>query len=167
MSDYLRPFGSLPTGEDKVLQKLEQFRNKPTGWHYGSGGPISREMLKSAKRVLDTLRLCGLTRCDVFAGADYEVLVTAYYRRNYVGITLEADGTASVTFERQDEDPEFIECANSREVKNIILKISKRIWHTSDSYTRTISMPVAANSTTWHLRNRQVEECRFSMPIAL
>ena len=156
-------YASSHARELPAMAKLRSFRMLPDGWHFGSGGAISLETFRKAKSVFDYLGLCGFTRRDVFVGGDREVLVTAYHRKDYVGVTIEPDGSASITFEKSNEDPQFIDCNDLREVRKNVLRISKKIWPTSDSSTQTTSIQIAANSMTWHSRNQAAEECRFSM----
>lgn len=119
--------------KDPALQKLEKFRSLQFGWHYGSGAPISSNVIERAAEIYRTFRLVGFTRNDFFAGASGEVLATAYYRDNYVGVIIEPAGQYSITYENDSSQILYREELDAPEIKREIREISGKIWNTSDS----------------------------------
>ena len=131
--------------QPRTLIKIERFCDLPVGWDYGRGGPISSDTIRNAKKIYHNISVVGFHRTDAFAGAAGEVLVTAYYGKNYIAITIEADGLCSVLHER-----DRIECCSYdnvqiEEVKTAIRGIAREIWGSSDSSIVTTSTPILGN----------------------
>jgi hypothetical protein len=154
----------IPT---RTLDKIKSFTKLRRGWHYGRGGPISREILDIAADLHGHLMMIGLTRTDAFAGADGEVLLTAYHNDHYVGVTIESKDKIAVRHEGGDRDVSFVEELNVRKAKNELLRIVRGIWTMSVSYTQRISTTFGADSMTSASRTLPVEACLlFSLSVS-
>ena len=140
------------------IEKLNSFRTLPNGWHYGSGGPISASVVDDAATINNFLRLVGFARTNFFAGANGEILATAYRQDHYVGVMIEPSGYNSITHEVNNKEVSFIENLMLSDVKKSILTIAGEIWNMSALSTPATMTTLAANSMTWHLRTPQVAD---------
>jgi hypothetical protein len=82
------------------------------------------------------LTSAGFPRTDAFAGAGLEVLATAYYDSEYVGVIIERDGRMSLRHESGDDEKFYREGMTMAEVKQKIDEIAGQIWSSSDSSIR-------------------------------
>jgi hypothetical protein len=150
-----------------AIGKLDTFTKLPVGWHYGAGGPISQNVIATAKQLIRTLGAQGFTRTDAFANEDGEVLVTAYHRSHYLGIGVGLAGSFTFNHEIDGHEAFYQEHMPLNELTEELSKVSKSIWITSDLSTPPNTTTTSVNSTTWHLRNPQVGvECQSSNWIA-
>lgn len=136
--------------------KLCSFATLQKGWHYGSGGPIGAEVLQRAKSILRDLARVGFRRTDVFAGQDFEVLVTAYRRDHYISVIVEPDMSMRFVHEKADQVIAYLETDSTNEIVEAIRTAAREIWNTSASYIRGTSITSKVGSTTW--RSRTLEE---------
>ena len=124
-------------------RKLYSFTQLPAGWHYGRGGPISREVLTQAELCYWQLLMHGVSRTDAFPGVDGEVLVTGYIkdvmgRQHYIGIEVGRGGQIEVTHEVNDVECCVEEGLDLTGSNRVISKISEEIWGTSGSSIQNI-----------------------------
>lgn len=147
-----------------ALVKLHEFSSLPQGWHYGRGGPITFDIIDRARAVVRRLIAVGLTFVDVFAGADGEVLVSAYHntpnKRHHVATIIEPDGSYSVSHEIDGRDLTCEESLSEHKALDAIRRAAESIWNTTGSYTRAISTIDSSGSTTWRSRRAQTGAVR-------
>lgn len=146
-----RMLGSDTQGT-RTLHKLDSFRNLPTGWSYGRGGPISEDVISDAKEIYESLVGLGLSRTNAFPGTDGEILVTAYHGSHYVSITIEKNHLFSYRHEQGDIDHSEHENVRREEVKSAIRMSARIIWPTFALFTRGGMTHLPADSTTWRSR---------------
>lgn len=122
--------------------KLERFSTLQQGWHYGAGEPISEGVIASAKDVYEQLLLHGLTRTDVFAGANGEVQLTAYRGEHLIAVTIEPTGDYTLVHEvaGKDEAGCYEDELTSDRLKQRLGEVAQEAWPTSDWSTRTTSI---------------------------
>lgn len=138
--------------EFPAIKKLNTFRDLPAGWHYGSGGPISDEVLLRAGELVRILGWLGFTRSDAFANEDGDVLVTAYHRQHYISIGVALAGTYTLNHEIDGVESFYGEGMNIGDLVKELSKVSKAIWNTSGSSTHQSSTTTPENSMIWHLK---------------
>ena len=124
---------SIPAQSSRELIKLATFSELPSGWHYGSGGPISADVIDNARKIYRFYRLVGFSRTNFFAGADGDVLATAYHLDHYLGVDIEPTGLHSIIYERNGSEIFCHENLNLSRVRSAILEASVAIWNISDS----------------------------------
>jgi hypothetical protein len=147
--------------------KIEDFASLPVGWHYGQGGPISSPVISTAKELCEFLVLIGFTRTNAFAGADGEILLTAYHEDHYVATIIEPNLEISVTHEHGRAEVFSAETMDVKGAKRALRNSAEEIWSSSGSFIPGISIGSAEDSTTWRLRNPRMAECQFSRSSAL
>lgn len=151
----------LTLSAPRTLTKLDRFKDLEAGWKFGRGGPISEPVIARAKAIYSALMALGLHRTDAFAGADGEVLVTAYYLKNYVSIEIDPSGMYSLVHEHDKKECCDFETLNLEQLKEHLRAVAREIWGTYDSSTLTISTGIPANSTILPSRIHPAEVCRY------
>lgn len=152
----------------RTQRKISEFADLEQGWHYGRGGAISAPVIRRALALYDTLLLEGLTRTDAFAGADGEILVTAYRGDHYLGITIEPDELYSLVHEVEGrEEDEFLEGLDHVTLKKRLGEIAASIWNTFASSTHGTTTQPKAVSTTSHSSDQWTVGCLYSSSNAL
>jgi len=132
----------------RTARKIVSFTHLPNGWHYGQGGPITTQTLRDAFDVYMALLLAGFTSTDAFAGAGYEVLVTAYTGDEYIGVIVEPNGQLSLRHESADEERFYRDKMAMSEVKQKIDQIAGEIlWSSYGFSIREISTEREMDST--------------------
>lgn len=141
--------GQEPT---RTERKLESFRSLPLGWHYGEGGPINDGLIARAKKMYGTLLRLGLSRTNAFPGADGEVTLTGRHLEHHVEITLHADGSTSLVYERNDAEELELDQRAEAEIRRALSDISRAICGTSDFSIHSTSIGTRIGSRV--LRSR-------------
>jgi hypothetical protein len=143
--------------------KIEGFAALKSGWHYGSGGPISPDVISRSIYIVGYLLTVGFTRTDAFANEDGDVLVTAYHSDHYLGIGVGLTGLYALNHEIGGVESSYSEDIDLNQLKSVIIRVARSIWTTSDSYTHQNSTRIPASSMTWHLRSPPgMGECQSS-----
>jgi hypothetical protein len=152
--------GSRPS---RTATKIDGFAQLPFGWHYGSGGPISPNVIAQARKLHSALLFHGFTRTDAFAGVGGEVLLTAYHRGHYLALTIDPDFRVTLNHELDGNDQEYLERRSEAEIVARVRAIASGIWSTFVSSTSVILTTPPGSSVTWNLKNRPMAaECRSS-----
>ncbi len=88
---------------EKVLQKLDSFKNLKAGWHYGDGVPVSQKFVDHASNFLQNASLEGIERFNAFPGVEGEVHITIHYRDFTLALTWEIDEKITVVEDKAGE----------------------------------------------------------------
>jgi|SRR5208282_5323770 len=144
-------FFGKPLAPSKTLEKIISFQNLPTGWHFGEGGPVQLPVIQRAIKLYWSIVLQGIVRTDAFAGADGEILLTAYHGDHYFGVVIEQDGKMTFRHEFKDEELKYIEVDRLSEIEKAIGEAAGVIWRTtSDFFIQTTSSVSAIGLTSYH-----------------
>jgi hypothetical protein len=119
--------------------KLESFRHLPIGWHYGKGGPLSKEVVDKAVQIYNHLLFLGFTRTNAFAGAGGEAQIAVYHREHHIAITIEPNLLFGLEHEVDGKEALCHENLRFNELKSKLRAIADEIWSTSGSSTQRIS----------------------------
>lgn len=150
----------------KALKKLNSFSELERGWHYGSGLPISGEVLSYAREMLSLFESFGISNTNAFPGRDGEVLLTGHRGGIYIGLTIEASLLVTLVCEDGGEDARYVENCGKEQIKAELKSVAAEKWLTSDLSTPASSTMIKVDSATWHSRTRQTVECRYlSRPV--
>lgn len=126
-SMWMGNIGFSKTPNYQTVQKIRSFGFMPHGWHYGSGAPASTEVIRIALAYLHYLIGFGFTETDAFFGADGQIMVTAYYRKHRVEVTVELDRLFTVAHQFDGEDkfyePDMPGHQASLEIASIVASI--------------------------------------------
>lgn len=144
----------------KTRRKLEGFAHLPEGWHYGSGGPISQQVVDWTLELYETLLLNGFTKTDAFAGVDGEILLSGYFLGHYVGLEVHANGLVTGAYESDGEpvaEEEGMDLPAAKEW--VVREVVRRIWNISASYILGTMIIPSSGSMTWHSRNLATAGC--------
>jgi hypothetical protein len=152
----------VPERQSRTARKIEGFRSLPVGWHYGSGGPISDAVISTVRELYGFLLQIGLSQTDAFAGADGEVLLTAYHEQHYIATTVEPNGVISVSHESAGVEVTSDEDLNVKGAKGSLLAVARKIWSLSASSTQGTLTRYVGGSMTWPLKNLPVAACQSS-----
>ena len=90
--------------EISTAQKIREFGELSSGWHYGEGGPIDEKVIRSAVEINDEALNESLWLTDAFPGVNGEIVVTVYWEKECLEFTIETDGTVSFVLERDRVD---------------------------------------------------------------
>jgi len=118
--------------------KIRSFADLPVGWRYGSGGPLSDNMIERALHWHDFIKACGLVDTDAFAGANGEILLAADWREHYLEAILEIDGTVSLAYDVSDIQQRYLPHLEDMKAQEAVKEIAGNIWNASDYFTRMI-----------------------------
>jgi hypothetical protein len=149
-------FFGRPLASFKTLEKIKSFSSLPTGWNYGEGGPIQISVIQRAIDLYWTIVLNGVVRTDAFAGADGEILLTAYNGEHYLGIVIEQDGEMTFRHEFKDDDLKYIEADSISEIK-IAIGEAVLWWNTYDFFIQRTSSVNAIDLMNYPLDVRSLE----------
>jgi hypothetical protein len=137
-------------------EKILDFADIETGWHFGEGTPFSAQAIRDAAKLHDTLLLSGFYETDAFPGLAGEVRVTAYFLNQYFEFTREAKGDWSYIFELDGEVEEERESLTLPEVQEIVKSASEKIWNTSATFQEGIGTQSASDFKVWHSAPREM-----------
>lgn len=137
--------------------KIRSFARLPRGWHYGSGTPISHNIIATALAYHHLFASLGFVETDAFPGVGGEIMVTAYYGEHYVGVTVENNRTFTVTWEFAKEDRLYESDLSGIKASELLYNIASSIQNetcntSSLSTLNIISTNELANLTIWHSR---------------
>lgn len=141
--------------KNTTLMKLESFAELPEGWHYGRGGPISKETLLLAKELHAQIIQLALSPTDAFPGADGEVQLTAYPKNHFISLTIEPTGEISLCHELDGVEQRTIEAAQRKDIIKALHEISGSIWSISASSTPGTLTTSDSGSARLHLSSPQ------------
>lgn len=147
-------FGGVLTAS-QTPEKIRSFRKLPVGWHYGDGGPIENSVIQRSIYLYWSMIWRGVVRTDAFAGADGEILLTAYHGEHYLGIVIEQDGKMTFRHEFKDEEKTYIEVDNLSEMESAIGEAVKW-WNTYDFFIQITSSVSAIDLTSYRLNERNL-----------
>ena len=90
---------------DSVIKKINYFTQLKTGWHYGEGDPVNKDV---AKRAIDfcygqAIRSDYLFDMDAFPGLEGDILVVVY-DPEYKEIEFYPDDAIAATAEESARD---------------------------------------------------------------
>lgn len=152
-----RPLESFPS-----FEKLVSFSELPHGWHYGSGEPISANVIEASKQVILDLAMKGFTHTDVFPGEYGDVLVTAYHDAHYLGIVVGADGLYAFNHEIDDQAVLYLEGLDLGALRQQLGNVAGGIWPTSGLFTQKSMTTSKGASMIWRLKGPVAGVCRSS-----
>ena len=92
MNDYIR----------QTSDKIKQFSNLQSGWHYGEGIAPKPEIIDLALLLNRQARMACFTETDAFPGVYGEIQVTAYHKSIYFEFTIEPDKKITFVYERDN-----------------------------------------------------------------
>lgn len=149
-------------GRSATERKIASFADLQDGWHYGAGGPMARETVDAAIRIVRKYNSLGFSRTDAFPGRDREILVTAYVGEHYIGVVAEPNGRYSINHERAGAEEFYVESGEIRDVLAWLNKIASHIWPTSVSRTRESLITTSGGSVILSSRNPRAAVCQSS-----
>jgi hypothetical protein len=133
---------------DGTANKIRSFANLAKGWHFGVGRAPASSTIASALAWHAQLVRLGFTTTDAFAGAEGEVMITAYEGVHYVELLIESL-KVSLIYERSGIEKRHLEHANTEQASKALDAIAGEIWNTSAYYTQHTSTAGAASSRAW------------------
>lgn len=139
---------SYATEEFPTARKLHEFGWLRSGWHYGTGGPISDGVIARGVDIVHVLSEVGFTRTDAFPSEDGEVLVTAYYRDHYVSILVQIDGQYTLNYEVGGRQISYFEDRSLQWVRQRLFEIATEIWTIYVSSTHQNTITTSSGSVT-------------------
>ena len=119
--------------EPKTVRKIESFAELRAGWHFGEGGPISRDRISVAKEFHNTLISLGFTTTDAFPGVNGEIMLAAYVGQRCIEIVIEADDTISLVYEESGQTLLEAGGLTADAARSHLRKIAEAIWNTHAS----------------------------------
>ena len=109
---------------NQTVENMKGFRNLEVGWHYGTGGPISKAVIESALELHESLMHAGITQTDAFPGQGREILLTGDWatdgNKHCLSIIIEPDGSFSIRHDRDDVELDELETTDIDSVKERI-----------------------------------------------
>lgn len=88
-------------------KKLASYTKLPEGWHYGSGGPISAETIKTASELAKFLAPSA-TKVDSAPGQNYEIIIAAEIGGEYIEVVVRQDRSCMLIRDNDDSDTDTI-----------------------------------------------------------
>ncbi|CAN5253569.1 hypothetical protein BH20ACI2_BH20ACI2_23430 [soil metagenome] len=85
-----------------TLEKLNSFSELPSGWNFGSGEPIARNVKINCSSIILMSYSLGLEDTDVFPGPEGDVQLNVYKGEATLELIFETDGTVSVSLDDED-----------------------------------------------------------------
>lgn len=106
--------------------KILSFLSLPPRWHYGSGKPPSRDLVRTVLYFHSLVGDLGFRETDAFPGADGEILLRIYHGERCVGFLFELNGSVSLTVEDGDVEEFSKENATYVEAFSLAIEVAKK-----------------------------------------
>ena len=135
--------------EISTAQKIREFGELSSGWHYGEGGPIDEKVIRSAVEINDEALNESLWLTDAFPGVNGEIVVTVYWEKECLEFTIETDGTVSFVLERDRVDVSSEDGLSLDRAKDRIREFAGRVWTLSNSSTQNTSIDERRDLDPW------------------
>lgn len=129
-------FGEAKIALSPAATKISSFAALPQGWDYGSGGPVSRDVISLALAWNDRLHRLGFLNTNASAGTDGEVAIGAGLGDHYVEIIVEADNSVSVVYDFRRRQIFHRPRLSDVDAHQAMLEIVGQIWSASTSFTQ-------------------------------
>jgi hypothetical protein len=139
---------------EPLKEKIEAFARLPSGWHYGSGGPLSEETIGAAIEWVSFLAQLGFRDLDAFPGQNGELLIAIIKNDYYIEIILEREGTVSVVCDIDNKQEFYYSRRPVAETRQTIEQLAGKIWSTSAGFIQIPSTPSESASRAWHSGTR-------------
>lgn len=141
---------------DYTREKIESFTQRPVGWHYGVGGPASRERADTALHLLSVMADHGLARTNAFYGSDGSISLTAYHSESYLELNLEPDGSIEYVEEEGTEEVGHDGGLTAEEAEDKIRDFKEKVWALSGLLTSPTGTTRGTSSTTGPLQGTEL-----------
>ncbi len=119
---------------NQTINKIYQFAELPTGWHYGDGGPIDQKMIERAHEFLLTASGLDIDEVNAFPGIDGQIELIIYNGNLTTAFVFEEDNTVSVTEESKCEIISDVYGLTCLEAEERLWKLSQKNQTISDSF---------------------------------
>jgi hypothetical protein len=153
--------GQTPRSGRETYDKIRSFGNLSVGWHYGTGGPATHEVIQVAEAYLKLCLLLGFAETDAFAGADGEVMITAYKGGHCIEVTTEPDRSIVVSHEYDGQNGVYVDNLTDTDAAHRVIEIAQAIEREQCSifvsYMSDILTAGQVGSRTSHLRTPLME----------
>jgi hypothetical protein len=116
--------------EDKILN----FADVVSGWHFGEGASISASAIRDAMKLHNNFLMYGFYETDAFPGLAGEVRVTAYHGNQYFEFTREINGEWSYIYELDGAIEHELDGLTMEQAEETVKKVSNNIWNTYDIF---------------------------------
>lgn len=148
---------NMPFFADAISQlddKINSFARLPRGWDYGSGGPISDQIIQTAQAWKNLLVAQFVWDIDAFAGGDGEILIAASCGDHYVEVIIEPDNTISMGYDFKGKQIFYRPRVSSWEAFDQISVLWGSIWSAYDYFTQRNTIQRRVDLHDWHLETR-------------
>lgn len=144
-------------------EKISSFKNLPSGWHYGEGIAPTHAMIDVAHDWHNRITGLGFAVTNAFPGVTGEIMISGRNGERDVEIILEADGTISFEYDKNDEAVVSIERGDAAEVDAALNRAAGELWNTSGLFINDILSPTKIVSPAWHSEITAVAHRLFYM----
>jgi len=130
----------------QTAQKIENFRQLPVGWHFGSGVPPTGDTIQKAIALNRVAAQVGFTKTNAFPGVDGEIQITLYDDSVYLEFTIESDGTITFVYEHDNKEILYKEKLSLDEAVRKIQELRGATWVSSELFIDSITTPIKGGS---------------------
>lgn len=134
-------YKSLAVDQDRsnvTELKILSFRGFPVGWHYGEGVPFDNRVIQRANAWNRAAQALNFGRTGAFPGLSGEIVVTVYWRNEYLETSFEPDGTVTVSRERNSIVIYEEEGLTEYEARGKLVEFRDDTWNSSVSSIKSI-----------------------------
>ncbi len=140
---------SLDSFPDEICEKIQSYRNRKEGWHYGEGLPAKDEAINLALDMVKYYRELSFTRVNAFLGLDGAISVNAYNEHLHAEAIITNISDVEFYMEHDGEEIEYIESTTIHEAKERLYQGLKRLWNSQESSKRNISITTSVDLKVW------------------
>ncbi len=123
-------------------EKILNFADIVSGWHFGEGISISAGAIRDASKLHNAFLVHGFYETDAFPGLAGEIRVTACHGNQYFEFTREPDGEWSYIYELDGTVQKELDNLTMEQVEEIVRNASNDIWNTFDIFQDITGIPV-------------------------
>ena len=141
-----------PMEKHITITKLESFRRLSAGWHYGEGVAFDGIIIRNAIEFHRLVVNLGFFETDAFPHVDGSVMLTIYYKENYLEFTFTTSN--EILYRSETDDVEVTEEGpiTFERAKVILRELGQDTWRSSVSYISDITTAGGRDSLPQHLR---------------
>lgn len=148
--------------------KIRGFEELGRDWYYGAEVPFDEAVIHRAIQLNQFAVNLGLFETDAFPGTEGEIIVTVYWRDEYLEFVLMPDDSLSITRESGDNEIYSLEGVDDNEARRRLSEFGADKWRLSGFSAQSTGTDEGDGSRVRHSRIQEItQESQSLMPLAL
>lgn len=115
-----------------AARKIRSFQDLSEGWHYGGGRALGSDIVDTAIKIDEHLRLLGFSNTNAFPGAEGEIMIVGYRGVHDLEVTVHRPDSIDVVHLDSNVEKTFKATQNLQSAKIALSIMGKTIWGSFD-----------------------------------